>query len=121
MGRTLQIRVSAWTFDPAEVEKRWPRLVALGFSPPVLLQQERGVLELVDNLADRLGMGVLPEPAGKLLAEPLRRAAEARERLTAALAEWKAREANTATDDIEEALDEAEQQARALKSVPGLD
>ena len=29
MGRTLQIRVSAWTFDPAEVEKRWPRLVGL--------------------------------------------------------------------------------------------
>ena len=33
MGRTLQIRVSASTFDPAEVEKRWPRLSALAFSP----------------------------------------------------------------------------------------
>lgn len=121
MGRTLQIRVSAWTFDPAEVEKRWPRLVALGFSPPVLLKQERGVLELVDNLVDRQDMGVLPEPAGKVLAEPIARAGAARERLTAALAEWNARAANTETDAIEEALDEAEQEARKLKSVPGLD
>jgi len=121
MGRTLQIRVSAWTFDPAEVEKRWPSLSALAFSPPTLLQQERGVLELTDNLVDRHGMGVLPEPAGKALAEPIRRAGEARERLAAALAEWNARAANTATDDIEEALDEAEQEARKLKHVPGLD
>ncbi len=52
---------------------------------------------------------------------PLRRAAAARERLTAALADWNAREANTATDEIEEALDEAEQDARKLKNVPGLD
>lgn len=121
MGRTLQIRVSAWTFDSSEVEKRWPRLVALGFSPPVLLKQERGVLELVDNLADRLDMGVLPEPAQSALGDPLRRAAAARERLTAALAEWNARAANTATDEIEEALDEAEQDAGKLKSVPGMD
>lgn len=121
MGRVLQIRVSAWTFDPAEVGKRWARLTALGFSPPVLLKQERGVLELVDNLADRLGMGVLPEPAQKELAVPITRAAEARERLTAALAEWNARAANAATDEIEEALDEAEQQARTLRNLPELD
>jgi hypothetical protein len=121
MGRTLQIRVSAWTFDPAEVEKRWPRLVALGFSPPTLLKQERGVLELTDNLVDRHGMGVLPEPAQTALAVAIRRAGEARERLTAALAEWNARAANTATDDIEEALDDAEQEARQLTHLPGLD
>lgn len=121
MGSLLQIRVMAWTFDQAEVEKRWRRLVALGFSPPVLLKQERGVLELVDNLADRLDMGVLPEPAQQELAAPIRRAAEARERLTAALAEWNARAANAATDEIEDALDEAEQEARKLKRMPGLD
>jgi hypothetical protein len=121
VGRTLQIRVSAWTFDPAEVEKRWPRLVALGFSPPVLLKQERGVLELTDNLVDRHGIGVLPEDAQKALTEPVKRLGAARERLTAALAEWNARAANTATDDIEEALDDAEQEARKLKGVPGLD
>lgn len=120
MGSTLQIRVSAWTFDPAEVEKRWPRLVSLGFSPPTLLAQERGVLELVDNLVDRLDMGVLPQPAQSALADSLKRAGAARQRLTAALAEWKSALANTATDDIEEALDEAEREARALKNAPGL-
>lgn len=121
MGRILQIRVMAWTFDQAEVEKRWPRLIALAFSPPVLLKQERGVLELVDNLADRQDMGVLPDPVQEELAEPIRRAAQARERLTAALADWKPREANSASDEIEEALDEAEQEARKLKLTAGLD
>lgn len=121
MGRTLQIRVSAWTFDPAEVEKRWPRLVALSFSPPVLLNQERGVLELTDNLVDRHSIGVLPKDAQTVLTAPVKRLAAARERLTTALAEWNPRAANTATDDIEEALDEAEVEAGKLKSVPGLD
>lgn len=121
MGKTLLIRVSAWTFDPDEVEKRWPRLSALAFSPPVLLQQTRGVAELVDNLADRLGMGVLPEPAQKGLADSIRRAAEARERMDVALSEWNPKAANTATDEIEEALDEAEADARKLKFAPGLD
>jgi hypothetical protein len=121
MGRTLQIRVSAWTFDPAEVEKRWPRLVALGFSPPVLLKQERGVLELTDNLVDRLSIGVLPKDAQAALAASIRKAGEARERLDAALADWDPRRANTESDVIEEALDDAEREARGLKSVPGLD
>lgn len=121
MGKTLTIRVSAWTYDPDEVEKRWPKLSGLAFSPPVLLSQQRGVVELVDNLADRLGMGVLPQPAQKGLAEPIRRAAAARERMDAALSEWNAKAANTATDEIEEALDEAEADARKLKFAPGLD
>ncbi len=121
MGRTLQVRVSAWTFDPAEVEKRWPRLVALSFSPPVLLNQERGVLELTDNLVDRHSIAVLPKDAQAILTEPVKRLAAARERLTAALAAWDPRAANTATDDIEEALDDAEVETRKLTSVPTLD
>lgn len=121
MGRTLQIRVSASTFDPAEVERRWPRLVALGFSPPTLLEQEKGVLQLVDNLADRLDVGVLPEEAASMLAGGIKKAAAARARLEAELGEWNARAANTATDEIEDALDELESQAMRLKDQPGLD
>lgn len=115
MGRTLIVRVSAQTWDEAEVEKRWPALCRLGFSPPVLLAQPRGVLELVEHLADRLELGVLPEEEAGLAGEHIRRAAQAKARLEAELAEWNAREASRLTDDIEEALDEAERAARGTR------
>ncbi len=121
MGRTLQIRVSASTFDPAEVERRWPRLVAFGFSSPTLLEQDKGVLQLVDNLADRLEIGLLPDEAAHELADGITRAAKARARLEAELAEWNAKAANAATDEIEDALDDLEAQAKKLKDQPGLD
>ncbi len=126
MGRTLQIRVSASTFDPAEVERRWPRLVALAFSPvavkiPALPPETRGVLELVVHLADRLEIGLLPEEAARELADGIKQAAAARARLEAELGEWNAKAANTATDEIEDALDELESQAKKLKDQPGLD
>ena len=126
MGRTLQIRVSASTFDPAEVERRWPRLVALAFSPvavmiPALPPETRGVLELVTHLADRLEIGLLPEEALRELADGIKKAAAARDRLEAELGEWNARAANALTDEIEDALDELESQARQLKDQPGRD
>ena len=126
MGRTLQIRVSASTFDPVEVERRWPRLVALAFSPvavkiPALPPETRGVLELVAHLADRLEIGLLPEEAACELADGIKKAAAARARLEAELGEWNARAANAATDEIEDALDELESQAKKLRDQPGRD
>jgi len=126
MGRTLQIRVSASTFDPAEVERRWPRLSALAFSPvavkiPALPPETRGVLELVTHLADRLEIGLLPDEALRELADGIRKAAAARARLEAELGEWNAKAANAATDDIEDALDELESQAKRFKDQPGRD
>ncbi len=124
MGRTLQVRVSAATFDPAEVEKRWPRLSALAFSPaavkvPALPPETRGVLELVTHLADRLEIGLLPAEALRELPDNIKRAAAAKARLDAALGDWNARAANVATDEIEDALDELEGQAKGFKDQPG--
>ena len=126
MGRTLQIRVSATTFDPAEVERRWPRLSVLAFSPvavkiPALPPETRGVQELVTHLADRLEIGMLPAEAARALAGGITKAAAVRARLEAELADWNAKAANTATDQIEDALDELESLARQLKDQPGLD
>jgi len=126
MGRVLQVRVSAATFDPVEVERRWPRLSALAFSPvavkiPALPPETRGVLELVAHLADRLEIGLLPDEALRELPEGITKAAAAKARLEAALAEWNARAANTATDEIEDALDELEGQAKRFKDQPGRD
>jgi len=126
MGRTLQVRVSASTFDPAEVQRRWPRLSALAFSPvavkiPALPPETRGVLELVTHLADRLEIGMLPEEALRELADGISKAAAARARLEAELGEWNAKGANAATDAIEDALDELEAQAKLFKDQPGRD
>lgn len=126
MGRTLQVRVSASTFDVAEVERRWPRLVALAFSPvavkvPALPPESRGVCELVVHLTDRLEIGLLPEEALRGLADGIKRAAAARARLEAELGEWNAKAANKATDEIEDALDELESLAKRFKDQPGLD
>jgi|GEM_PF-223913 len=126
MGRTLQIRVSATTYDTVEVENRWPRLCGLAFSPvavkiPALPEERRGVVELVEHLCDRLELGLLPDDATRALADAARKARAAREALAAHLAEWNAREANRDTDAIEEALDELEQRAKGLRNAPGLD
>jgi hypothetical protein len=126
VGRTLQVRVSAATFDPAEVLRRWPSLSRLAFSPvavkiPALPEERRGVLELVEHLADRLEIGLLPDDALRELADGIRRAAAARELLAAHLAEWNAREANLDTDRVEDALDELEKRAKSLRDLPGLD
>lgn len=126
MGRTLQIRVSATTFDPAEVQKRWPRLSAMAFSPvavkiEALPPEKCGVLELVTHLADRLEIGLLPEEALSELPEGIRKAAAAKARLDAELGEWNARAANAATDAIEDALDDLESQCKKFKDQPGRD
>lgn len=126
MGRTLQVRVAASTFDPREVERRWPRLCGLAFSPvavkiPGLPPDARGVVELVEHLADRLSIGMLPKEAAAELGEGIRRALAIRETLAAHLSEWNAREANADTDSLEDELDELEKQAKGLKDLPGLD
>ena len=115
MARNLIVRVQAQTWDESEVEKRWPALCRLGFSPPVLFNAPKGVLELVEHLADRLEMGVLPEEEAGLAGEAIRRAAQAKAKLEAELAEWNAKAASALTDEIEEALDEAERAARGTK------
>ena len=57
MGRILQIRVSAWTYDEEEVLQAWPKLCALVWSQ---LDQwgpagmKRGVTELAGYLPDAL-------------------------------------------------------------------
>ena len=44
MGRILQIRVSAWTYDEDEVLQAWPKLCALVWS-----RHQMGVIGLAEN------------------------------------------------------------------------
>jgi hypothetical protein len=108
VGKVLQIRVMAWTPQPADLEARWPRLAALVLAEigaPGGRARELGVVEMAEALADLVRFGALgAAPRQGMLAalEPVERA---KARLDAALADWKPAEANTASDALEEALD----------------
>lgn len=117
MGRLLQIRVSAQTFDPRAVAKRWPGLCALAWPeaemPRGAMREDGtvGVLELVAVLGDEVRYGKA-DPAARKALEPLLGEVEGvKARLESALADWKPAEANALSDKLEEALDRLEAEA----------
>ena len=114
MGRILQIRVSAWTYDEDEVLQAWPKLCALVWSQ---LDQwgpagmKRGVTELAGYLPDALRFSDLPEEVKKALRPGAKKVADILEEMRKALADWDPRRANTLSDALEEALFELEKEA----------
>ena len=107
MGKILQIRVSAWTYDEGEVEEAWPRLAELAFSVP-LTHRKRGVLEMVGALDDGLRFMDWSPALKDSLTPGLRRVVAIRDQLEGALADWDPRRANTLSDALEDALDAVE-------------
>ena len=107
MGKILQIRVSAWTYDEAEVEEAWPRLAELAFSVP-LKRRKRGVLEMVTALDDGLRFMNWPTALKDSIAPGIRRAVAIRDQLEGALADWDPRRADSLSHTLEDALDALE-------------
>ncbi len=109
MGKILQIRVSASTFNPDQVPKRWPSLYKLAWAdqPP---GPERGVMELAATLADKQRLGMLPQDAA-FLKPDIERAEALAQSLEAALGDWQAAKANEISDRLEDHLDELEKAA----------
>lgn len=117
MGKVLQVRVWAGTYRDEDAERAWPGLVALAWPEscvrPVAGQapgpaDRRGVLELVQALADGLRFAGWDVPVRTALADHAAALVALRSRLDDALAAWDARAANRITDELEEALDRAE-------------
>lgn len=115
MGKVLQIRVMAQTYDESEVEKNWPYLVKTAWQEPQPQGRPHGVFELVDDLKDRLELGMMPDEKAEALGETIRRAYDLKIRLEKALGDWKASEANTISYDLEETLSAAEKIAADRK------
>jgi len=115
MGNVLQIRVMAQTYDESEVEKQWPHLVKTAWQEPRPEGRPHGVMELVDDLKDRLELGMMPEEKAQALDEFIRKAYDLKVRLEKALGDWKASEANTISYDLEDALTAAEKIASQRK------
>lgn len=117
MGKVLQIRVMARTFDPRDVERRWPRLHVLAWPEAEMPRGDMrhdaavGVLELVELLGNVLRFGPLDKAVREALSPGLAVAEGLKERLESALADWKPSAANALSDDLEEALDRLESAA----------
>lgn len=107
MGKALQIRVSAVTWDEELPEKLWPRLTELAFSVP-LKHEKRGVLEIVRALDDGLKFMDWSHQRRTALGPGIKEAADKKTRLEAALADWDPRTANRISDELEAVLDRLE-------------
>ena len=112
MGKILQIRVYAYTYNEEDVRKTWPRLWSLAFeeTKPGFPYEMAGVLELVRALDDLYQFGVVPEAVRTVFASGLPRVVKAVEDLQRHLADWNPQAANQASDRIEEGLGELERQ-----------
>ena len=114
MGRILQIRVSAWTYDEEEVLQAWPKLCTLVWSEldrwgPA--NMKRGVTELAGYLPDALRFADIPEAVKKSLRPGVQKVADVLEEMRLALADWDPRKANKLSDQLEEALFQLEKEA----------
>ncbi|MFV0421772.1 hypothetical protein [Oleidesulfovibrio sp.] len=111
MGKVLQIRVMAYTFDHEDVKRTWPLLYAQvwGDSEP-RPEEARGVLDLVRELDD--GCRFAPwDKQIKLLLEPgVQKLAGLMQQLEDALGDWDPKLANSLSDRLEEALTELEKE-----------
>ena len=129
MGRILFIRVSAVTFDEKDVIRAWPVLCATVWPDPELdgvtsaakLARKlapavgRGVLELAEGLTEKVRFGEMAKEWKAALEGPAKLLEDLRQRLDDRLGDRDARAAYALTDEIEKALDEAEQAARDLR------
>lgn len=140
MGKLLDIRVTARTYDEDAVAKAWPRLVALawpewsarlgmdgirdyvpgyaaGQSPveKALGGRGHGVVELAEALPDALKFGGIPDGVAAVLQAPVAEAEKIKRELDAALGDWNAQKASALTFQLEDALSRAEQSLDQVK------
>ena len=112
MGKLLQIRVMAQTFRPEDQEKAWPQLLMLAW--PEFLRNgylkgaDKGVLETVGALADRIRFEDWPKALKELLTPGIDRAMALKDKLERALGDWDPKAANRLSDELEDVLKEME-------------
>ena len=114
MGKILQIRVGAWTYDEDEVTAAWPKLTALVWSELVRRGHsgmKRGVTELAEYLPDALRFADIDDETRKLLAPGAKKVEEKLDAMRSALADWEPRRANTLSNELEDALTALEKEA----------
>lgn len=107
MGKVVQIRVIAVTWNEDLIEDYWPRVARLAFSVPIKLANH-GVLEMVRALSEGLEFEDWSEARKQAMGPGIRKAEQIRVDLEKALADWEPRKANELSNRLEDALDELE-------------
>lgn len=107
MGKVLQIRVIATTWNDELLEDYWPRLTQLAFAVPIKLENH-GVLEMVRALSEGLQFAKWPESRREALRQGIGEAAAIRDAINTALADWDPRKANELSNRLEDVLDKLE-------------
>lgn len=111
MGRFVQIRVLATTYDPAAAAAAFPRLYALAWpSDEDGPAEPRGLLALVPALVDRVRLGA-PFPEREAMQAGMGPVVAARDGLETALANRDPRTADRFSYDLEDALAALEKHA----------
>ncbi len=113
MGKALQIRVSAVTWDDTLPTKLWPELMDLAETIPSS-EAKLGVVELVYRLYDGLQFMKWSEKRVQTLGDNIQLAMKTTKELEAALADWDPRKANTLSDALEDVLHTLEKDFAAL-------
>ena len=109
MGRLLQIRVIAQTYDEAAAEERYGRLYALAWPAAATpAAGPRGLLELTAALDDAVRLGDLPGADRKTLLPGVERAMAAKAALETALGNRDPQAADRASYELEDILAELE-------------
>ncbi len=108
MGKALQIRVSAVTWDAGLPEKLWPRLTELAATIPSQ-EKKLGVMEIATRLYDGLQFMSWSEQRQKALGPDIKQAMSTVKELEKALGDWDARKANALSDTLEDILTQLEQ------------
>lgn len=139
MGKLLDIRVTAQTYNEEDVAKTWPRLsalvwpqwfsklgldrvvkdlpgysIGLGAVEKSLGARKHGVVELAEALPDLIKFSELPEAVKQALQEPVQEITKINADLAAALGDWDAKKASSLSYALEEALSQAEQNLSKL-------
>ena len=107
MGKVLQVRVTATTYNDAEVEKSWPSLWKLIWPEPAAIPR-KGVLELAAAVYDAVRAGLIPDHVAGALKAKADQAEALRHAIDKALNDWKPAEADRIIYQLEDTLDELE-------------
>lgn len=107
MGKVLQIRVIAVTWNDELLEDYWPRLTRLAFSLPVKLQNH-GLLEMVRALSEGLKFMKWSDKRKEIMGPDIEEAEHIRHEIEEALADWQPGKANELSNRLETTLDTLE-------------
>lgn len=107
MGKVLQVRVSAWTYDEDEVRKTWPSLYKLVWEDAEALRK-KGVMELALAVFNAVQGELIPEEQAQALKAGADKVDELRLEIETKLGEWKPKEADKLIYQLEDELDALE-------------